>query len=26
VVDVPARHGQIVLRNQYTHKIGVWTY
>jgi hypothetical protein len=26
VLDVPARHGQLVLRNQWTDKIGVWTY
>ena len=26
VLDVPARHGQLVLRNQWTHKLAVWTY
>ena len=26
VLDVPGRHGQLVLRNQWTHKLAVWTY
>jgi hypothetical protein len=26
VLDVPARHGQLVLRNQWTHKLAVWKY
>jgi hypothetical protein len=24
VLDVPGRHGQLVLRNQWTHKLAVW--
>jgi hypothetical protein len=26
VLDVPGRHGQLVLHNQWTHKLAVWTY
>jgi hypothetical protein len=26
VFDVPARHGQLVLRNADLHKVAVWTY
>jgi hypothetical protein len=26
VLDVPGRHGQLVLQNQWTHKVAVWTY
>jgi hypothetical protein len=26
VLDVPGRRGQLVLRNQWTHKLAVWTY
>jgi hypothetical protein len=26
VLDVPGRHGQLVLRNQWTHKLAVWRY
>lgn len=26
VLDVPGRHGQLVLRNQWIHKVAVWTY
>ena len=26
VLAVPGRHGQLVLRNQWTHKLAVWTY
>jgi hypothetical protein len=26
VLDVPGRHGQLVLRNQWTHKLAVWKY
>jgi hypothetical protein len=26
VLDVPGRHGQLVLSNQWTHKVAVWTY
>jgi len=26
VLDVPGRHGQLVLPNQWTHKLAVWTY
>jgi hypothetical protein len=26
VLDVPGRHGQLVLSNQWTHKLAVWTY
>ena len=26
VFDVPARHGQLMLRNLWFHKVAVWTY
>ena len=26
VVDVPGRHGQLVLHNELNHKVAVWTY
>jgi hypothetical protein len=26
VLDVSGRHGQLVLHNQWTHKLAVWTY
>jgi hypothetical protein len=26
VLDVPGQHGQLVLHNQWTHKLAVWTY
>jgi hypothetical protein len=26
VLDVPGRHGHLVLRNQWTHKLAVWAY
>jgi hypothetical protein len=26
VLDVPGRHGQLVLHNQWTHKLAVWRY